>query len=333
MRSFLRVLAIVILPMMVAGCGLPVQAQVASLIADGISMLFTEKTVTDHGLSMVAGKDCAVWRGVTGNEFCRDHDDAVMLAEGPDEAIDADNTQDGETVIAPPVKSVSLLVPIQAPVKLTPKVEIVESASIDNDSIDNDEAEARLGHSIIEVTVDDDGVLQLAQAPQEAQTSQVAQASQVTKDEADGAPMISQVVSIPLPAPPPQRAVSLDINMDNDETGSRLAHAETPPVLEATPPTVDNTIEAVVNRGGLHFVLASFSVADNAKRLALRNSALSAQVVTARINKRAMHRVVVGPFMPEQKNALRGRLAAAGFGNAWALHLDSNDPPQLAALP
>jgi len=39
--------------------------QVASWALDGISYIMTEKSVTDHGISVVAQKDCAVWRGVT----------------------------------------------------------------------------------------------------------------------------------------------------------------------------------------------------------------------------------------------------------------------------
>ena len=35
----------------------------------------TEKSMTDHGPSGVAQKDCAVWRGVTAGELCREWQD------------------------------------------------------------------------------------------------------------------------------------------------------------------------------------------------------------------------------------------------------------------
>ena len=55
-----------------SGCALPVPIQVASWALDGVSYIITEKSVTDHGLSAVAQKDCAVWRGVTDGELCRE---------------------------------------------------------------------------------------------------------------------------------------------------------------------------------------------------------------------------------------------------------------------
>ncbi|NQU60767.1 MAG: hypothetical protein HQ512_06525 [Rhodospirillales bacterium] len=35
-------------------------------------MITTEKTLTDHGLSALTSKDCVVWRGLNGEEVCRD---------------------------------------------------------------------------------------------------------------------------------------------------------------------------------------------------------------------------------------------------------------------
>ena len=69
---------------LLSGCALPVPVQVASWALDGISYLLTEKSVADHGISVLARKDCAVLRGLleTG-EFCRDFDEmATSLADG-----------------------------------------------------------------------------------------------------------------------------------------------------------------------------------------------------------------------------------------------------------
>ena len=57
------------------GCALPVPLQVASWALDGISYLMTEKSVTDHGISLVAEKDCALFRGITEGAVCREWDD------------------------------------------------------------------------------------------------------------------------------------------------------------------------------------------------------------------------------------------------------------------
>jgi len=67
---------------LLGGCALPVPFQIASWALDGISMLATQKSVTDHGISLVTQQDCAVWRGVTQGELCRDNEpDDVLIVE------------------------------------------------------------------------------------------------------------------------------------------------------------------------------------------------------------------------------------------------------------
>jgi len=80
-----RFIAVLWAPFILAGCGAPIAFQVASLFADGISLVTTDKTLTDHGLSAIAGKDCAVWRGVKGEKICLgETGEALVLAEaGP----------------------------------------------------------------------------------------------------------------------------------------------------------------------------------------------------------------------------------------------------------
>ena len=57
------------------------------MIADGISFVTTDKTLTDHGLSLVRDQDCAVWRGIKGDDICTDADSRsgdIMVSELPD---------------------------------------------------------------------------------------------------------------------------------------------------------------------------------------------------------------------------------------------------------
>lgn len=88
-KSNFKFIAILATPLLLGGCGLPVGVSVASLIADGISFAATEKTLTDHGLSLVTNKDCAIWRGIKGEDICADSDDLsgdIMVAELPDQS-------------------------------------------------------------------------------------------------------------------------------------------------------------------------------------------------------------------------------------------------------
>ncbi len=70
-----------------SGCGIPPVLSVASLVIDFASYGATGKTVSDHGLSAVLQKDCALLRGLEGQ---------VCVAEGSAEAA-AKPTRDAET--------------------------------------------------------------------------------------------------------------------------------------------------------------------------------------------------------------------------------------------
>ncbi len=77
MRRF-AVVAVIMIAL--GGCALPPPVTVASWALDGISLLTTEKTLTDHGLSAVSGKDCALWRGLTEGNVCRDERGNILIA-------------------------------------------------------------------------------------------------------------------------------------------------------------------------------------------------------------------------------------------------------------
>ena len=68
--------------LLLSGCALPLPLQIGSWALDGISVLATQKSVSDHGISLVTQKDCAVWRGVLEGEICRnDAASDVMVAD------------------------------------------------------------------------------------------------------------------------------------------------------------------------------------------------------------------------------------------------------------
>src|SRR5437667_9665164 len=62
----------VIMPAFLGGCALPPAVMIASYAADGVSYIATGKSVSDHGISEVTGRDCAVWRIIKGQSICKD---------------------------------------------------------------------------------------------------------------------------------------------------------------------------------------------------------------------------------------------------------------------
>lgn len=63
MRTF-RGLLPPLLPLLAVGCAVPPAVTIASLAADGVSYVTTGKSVTDHGISVATGHDCALLRPV-----------------------------------------------------------------------------------------------------------------------------------------------------------------------------------------------------------------------------------------------------------------------------
>jgi hypothetical protein len=74
-------LAILVLPvglgtsLLGGGCAVPVALTVVSYGADGVSLMGTDKTLTDHAISAVTKKDCALWRIIRGRKICNDRPD------------------------------------------------------------------------------------------------------------------------------------------------------------------------------------------------------------------------------------------------------------------
>lgn len=86
-------LGFVLLPLFLAACGLPPAVTIASFAIDALSLAVAEKTVADLALSQIAQKDCAMWRGFTGDKICVDEDStfAVAAADGQPTAGGADS--------------------------------------------------------------------------------------------------------------------------------------------------------------------------------------------------------------------------------------------------
>ena len=75
-RLYLLILPVVLgLPLLAGGCAAPVAVAAASYGADGVSLVSTGKTSSDHFVSMVSKKDCALWRIFRRGKICRERED------------------------------------------------------------------------------------------------------------------------------------------------------------------------------------------------------------------------------------------------------------------
>lgn len=83
-RKAFKLSALAGLAMSLSGCivALPPAVQLASLALDGVSYVATGKSVTDHAISTVTAQDCAMLRGLQGEDICSAN--AVQVAMLPD---------------------------------------------------------------------------------------------------------------------------------------------------------------------------------------------------------------------------------------------------------
>ena len=64
---------LVLMPILLGGCALPPAIVIGSYAADGVSYIATGKSMTDHGLTAVTGRDCALLRPIFhGKAICED---------------------------------------------------------------------------------------------------------------------------------------------------------------------------------------------------------------------------------------------------------------------
>lgn len=79
--ALVAVCAAVALPL--AGCAVPTALTVASLVADGVAVVTSGKTMSDHAISNLSGEDCRMSRVLKGEWICHAETKVVTVAELP----------------------------------------------------------------------------------------------------------------------------------------------------------------------------------------------------------------------------------------------------------
>jgi hypothetical protein len=89
--------------LLTGACGAPLVVTGASYAADGGFLVASDKTSTDHMISMVSKQDCAMWRVLRGRAICKeregDKDPYNVDYTGPQRMVSEDGVQ-----YAPPLR-------------------------------------------------------------------------------------------------------------------------------------------------------------------------------------------------------------------------------------
>ena len=98
------------LPLLTSACGAPVAVAVASYGADGISLVETGKSTTDHLASMASKKDCAFWRVLRGETVCREREGDKDPYDVNYDSVERQPSEDG-VAYSPPLHAGSAAPP------------------------------------------------------------------------------------------------------------------------------------------------------------------------------------------------------------------------------
>ena len=296
---------------LLGGCALPVPVQIASWALDGISYLMTDKSVTDHGISVLARKDCAVLRGLLDpGDFCREFgDNATVLADG----MSYDNLFSDDQILS---SEVDALAEFETAAGLA---EFETAGGGDTTVLETtDTMIDRAGH------MSEMGVLTNARANIE-----------------DGVEEAASLVSaamifegrIPLDVFPQQIVVHARtlgeilqsqqaMLGDVEDLGPYSVVAVAKAWTARTTKIMETGLEPAV---GYYFVIGSFRDHANARKLRNQYQGLTPSVLAAKLDNIILYRVVVGPFAKTEEQTIQKNIFRAGIADSWAIQVKPGD--------
>ena len=278
---------------LLGGCALPVPIQVASWAIDVFSMVTTEKSLTDHGISALTHKDCALHRAITDDEntICRDADDSGVLVAA------AGTDQSGDD-IAPSAKAAALS---RAPGR---------PGAIRFTAI-----EAQVAESPVEP----------AKLPAEPEIAEF-QTAGGTEASPNSSVELPVMVSVDMAALQPSTERADRPFVKFARLGEIPLEASATQVAAVLPEGVKPTASAKP-LSGFYYVIGSFRAGDRAKRHMQTHYRLSPAVLHGKIGREArdVFRVVIGPLKSEERAGIFHRIKRAGIADTWAIRVTPED--------
>ena len=290
-----------------SGCAIPFPFQIASWALDGLSIIVTKKSVSDHGISVLAQKDCAVWRGITEGELCRNAISGdTMVAEDaaklPTQSGLAKTASFGPRLVNAGTPNIKVSkgdidLEVSLPMKSRVQVHALPSHALRASFSENIYAKTEPKNITVAPVI-----VHAFQADHQKPYFVVAE-----KMMAPVKVKLVQVEAITTPSPKKSTVKTVIAKAFVEKTIARKMYVGIEPIK------------------GIYFVIGSFRNPDNAKRLIDGNSNLSAVVLSAKLDGTNVYRVVVGPVPNGREKRLHGALARNGFSDTWAIRVDPSD--------
>ena len=327
--------------MSLSGCALPVGVTVATWAADGWSMLTTQKSILDHGISYVSGEDCALWRMFTEDDVCQQEQVETVVADSSAGQSYADGYSD------------DALADYRS---LTQGAGASEYEGARTD----DEKLAPQGPVVIASLDSAGSYVPTGGQPWYRKTKNAEYLSLMPESFSAGskplsqqAPATARTMTPPaVPVEPVQveqpTGEAIVASGQTDAPAIDIDFAGAKPVEPAAPRVMANNRhagETFTAVPGQYFVVGSFSVPENADRFAARHTNLAAHVHEAQVNGGTVYRVVVGPYLDGEVADVSSAIADAGISSTWKLRVnegssvaawlpyDASEVASIAAVP
>ncbi|MBT3767466.1 MAG: hypothetical protein HN578_17205 [Rhodospirillales bacterium] len=285
---------LVVASMLLGGCGLPVGVTIASWAADGISYVATDKTLTEHGISAVAGKDCSVWRMFKGGQFCvewKEEDKSVIVAQNDQGQVD----------------------------ELGFDFEGDDTAYVDSFHSKPQIAEAKPKVESYSQNGKDVG----KELPKGQQITESAQPDQIViSNEKIDAPAITP---FPVHYATSLQTVSVETKASVEPVSATKISADVAKPVEksVSPPKVAAQTPASTEAADRYFVIGSYFGPDYAKRHAERHALLGASVAKAKVGRKDVYRVIVGPFTKAEQPSIHKLIKRSKIRQAWVISMNA----------
>ncbi|MEK9752918.1 MAG: SPOR domain-containing protein [Rhodospirillaceae bacterium] len=283
-KSFALGIGVVVL----GGCALPGPLQVASWALDGISYIATDKSMTDHGLSLVAQKDCALLRGVTQGTVCREWDDAATLV------ADAGEPKHPTPTIAAPSERIGHAAAAHS--GIPPLNTDLDTAMPNVETLASFSTAAGPAKPVPAVAPKALRPLSVAAKPAPAKSAVALRVAATVK------PKPAQRKRLPTPV---TATVQLPLPAAAAVRFAATTHAD---------PTA-----------GIYYVIGSFRNYANAFEFASRYERLVPDVLAANLDGAPVFRVVVGPVAQGAERNTYRQIADAGLKDSWAIRVVPGD--------
>tara|TARA_R110002096_G_scaffold120243_8_gene260455 strand:- start:855 stop:1802 length:948 start_codon:yes stop_codon:yes gene_type:complete len=301
---------VVAAPLLLSACGGPVELTVAKLAGDLISYVTTGKSTTDHAVSVVADRDCALHRPLFSDDVCKD-DDTILAEQASALAVMGEPEIKQEIRTARPE-----IYAVNAPAEdwSRPASPSSVSKTVIKTDLPPRAPEAKAAETVSEPVSEVKVAAASDELPSRTMT-QYARTNDPLNVEAEANAAIAGYVPTESPADVAGETKTAAL-VDTTIMSDTVERATKPVETDANGDAMAGDV-LTVPLPGEYVVLASFSNQARAHSALELYHEYQPRLISAKVKGRDFLRVAVGPLSAEHANDLRLLAAKKGVKDPW----------------